>query len=263
MRDDIKEKFKRIVNLKKDLLRDLPRLSKGKRRIKKGVYLGKKVILEPNVFFDTKGGDIVIDQGSKIKAHAVLRGPLYIGKSSIINSFTEISGSKIGDVCRIGGEISGCVVESYSNKNHQGFIGGSYVGSWVNLGGGTSISNMKNTYGKIKMRGQDTGLEHLGAIIGDYVKTSINTSIFCGKVIGQGAHLYGIISEDVPAFTSYFSGQMFEIPLKVSMEIEKRMMGRREVVFDKKEKEKIRKLFKDTAQDRKVVKVKKGKLKFK
>ena len=259
-----KDILNQIKELKENLGKELPLLVKSKIKIKNGVYFGKRVKVEPNVFFDTKEGLIVVDDDTKIKANSVLRGPLLIGKNCIVNTFTEVSCSWIGDVCKIGGEIEHSIMKEYSNKQHYGFLGHSYIGSWVNIGAGTSVSNLKNTYTTIRMEGVDTGMQFLGCIMGDYVKTALNTSIFCGKVIGPGAHLYGMVTEDVPAFTSHISpGVFYEIPLKVSEDIQKAMAGRRNVVWGKGDSKNFEKLFNETVTDRKKVKAKKSKLSFK
>jgi glucose-1-phosphate thymidylyltransferase len=261
---DNKEKLNEIKNLKGNLEKDLPVLTKGKKKIKRGVYFGKNVKVEPNIFFDANEGLIVIGENTKIKANSILRGPLIIGKNCEINSFAEIYCSRIGNVCKIGGEVKRSIIKDYTNKAHHGFLGDSYVGSWVNIGGGASVSNLKNTYSTIKINGVDTGLHHCGVIIGDYVKIAINTSIFCGKVIGESSHLYGIVSSDVPAFTSHVSvGNLFELPLDIAIKIQKAMTARRKVKFTEKDEKDFEKLFKQTAQDRKLAKVKKGKLSFK
>ena len=274
---DIQKKLDEIKNLKQNLEKDLPILIKGNKKIparnaygivvvggQKGVYFGKNVKVEPNVFFDASDGIIFIGDNTKIKANSILRGPLLIGENCIVNSFAEISCSRIDDVCKIGGEIEHTIMQKYSNKQHYGFLGHSYIGAWVNIGGGTSVSNLKNTYTTIRMNGVDTGMQFLGCIIGDYVKTALNTSIFCGKIIGESAHLYGTVAEDVPAFTSHVSaGNLYELPLDVAIKIQKVMTLRRNVKFTEKDEKDFEKLFKETAKDRKLAKVKKGKLSFK
>lgn len=230
----------------------------------KDVFLGKDVAIEPNVFFDASAGKIEIGDGTRIKANAVLRGPLSIGKNCVISSFAEISDSKIGHVCKIGGEVTSSIIGNYSNKAHHGFLGHSHVGSWVNIGAGTSVSNLKNTYTTIRIGGVDTGEIFFGCIIGDHVKTAINTSIFTGKVIGESAHLYGTVTEDVPAFTSHAApGKMFELPLALAIDIQKAMMKRRGLGFTAKDQRHFEDLFKATAPDRKAKGVRKGKLSFK
>jgi len=262
--ENYNEFLNEIFLLKKNLENDLSFLIKGNKKIKKGVYLGKNVEVEPNVFFDASEGFVLIGEGTKIKANTILRGPLLIGKNCIINSFAEISSCRIGDVCKIGGEIEHVIMKNYSNKQHYGFLGNSYIGSWVNIGAGTSVSNLKNTYTNIKLNGVDTGMQFLGCIMGDYVKTAVNTSIFCGKIIGAGAHLYGTVTEDVPAFVSHVAtGKLYELPLKIAEDIQKAMTKRRNIDWTIEDNKNFERLFKQTESSRKKAKVKKSKLSFK
>lgn len=261
---NIKEKLDEIKNLKQNLEKDLVIFTKGKKKIKTGVYAGKSVAIEPNVFFDASGGKIFIGDNTKVKANSILRGPLLIGKNCVINSFCEISCSRIEDVCKIGGEIEHTIMRKYSNKQHYGFLGHSYIGSWVNIGAGTSVSNLKNTYTTIKMNGVDTGMQFLGCVIEDYVKTALNTSIFCGKIIGASSHLYGTVTEDVPAFTSHvYTGNLYELPLEVADKIQQAVTKRRNIIWSKKDSDKMAQLFNETKGDRKKAKVKRSKLLFK
>lgn len=253
-----------IIKNEENLKRSLPILKKGKKQIQKGVFIGKNVKIEPNIFFDTEDGEIVIGDKTTIKAFSVLRGPLSIGKNCIVNSFAEISHSQIGDVCKIGGEVKGSIISEYSNKQHHGTLCYSYIGKWVNIGAGTNISDLKNTYNFIKLVGKDTGQQFLGCIIGDYCKVAINTSIFCGKVIGVSSHLYGTVVTDVPSFVSHIkSGVFYEIPLTIAEKIQTAMATRRGVKFTEQDHKNFETLFNQTAPERRKLKVKKGKLSFK
>ncbi len=237
-----KEKLEKLKNLN-TLVESL---SSGKEEVEQGVFLGKNVVREPNIFFDTKPGKIVIGDNVIIRAGSVLRGPLLIG-----------------DNCKIGGEIEYSIFENYSNKQHYGYVGHSYIGAWVNIGGGTSIATLKNTYSTIKLEGEDTGEQFLGAIIEDGVKTSVNSSIFCGKVIGAHSHIYGTVTEDVPPFTSHVStGNLFELPIEIAIKVAKAMMARRNKDFTDQDEKQMRDLFQNTQDKRIKLGVKKDKLNF-
>ncbi|MEM1891463.1 MAG: glucose-1-phosphate thymidylyltransferase, partial [Nitrososphaerota archaeon] len=144
--------------------------------------------------------------------------------------------------------------------------GHSYIGEWVNLGAGTSNSDLKNTYGTIKMdvggRTHDTGNIFVGTFVGDHVKTAIGTYIFSGKKIGVSSHLYGIVSEDVPSFTAYaktLGAKPTEIYLESAIETARRMMRRRNVQLSRTYEDMLRKVFKLTEQERSKAGVVKGK----
>ncbi len=259
---DYKKYLNLIISNEADLRRNLLSLIEGKKDIGKDIFVGEGVIMEPNLFFDTSKGQIVIGDRTLVKANAILRGPLSVGRDCVINSFAEISTSQIGDMCKVGGEVHGSIIAGYSNKQHTGSLGHSYVGKWVNIGGGTSVSDLKNTYGTIKVKGEDTGQQFLGCIIGDYAKTAINTSIFCGKVIGEGAHVYGMVTEDVPAFTSYVNGEMYELPLDVAEKIQTAMMKRRGMEYGEGDHQNFIQMFQDTEGERVNAGVTKDKLHF-
>ena len=71
--------------------------------------------------------------------------------------------------------------ETLTLKGHEGFVGHSYLGRWVNLGAGTTTSNLKNTYGSVALWTpdgvRDTGLQFLGTLFGDHAKTGIGLTL--------------------------------------------------------------------------------------
>ncbi len=153
------------------------------------VFVSEGVEIEPYVVFNVKAGPVFIDKNVYIQAGARIEGPTYIGEDTIVIGGAQIrEGSNIGPVCRVGGELEESVIHGYTNKYHYGFIGHAYVGEWVNLGAGTTNSDLKNTYGTVKVtvRGKpmDTGLLKVGCTIGDMAKTSIGVLIYTGKKIG-------------------------------------------------------------------------------
>lgn len=196
-----------------------------------GVYLGDNVELHKSAICDLTKGPIILDRGVKVSPFVVLRGPLYVGPETKIRDFTSLAHSSIGKVCKLAGEIEESVISGYTNKQHYGFVGHSYIGSWVNLGAGTTFSDLKNTYGEIKVnflgKRRGIGTQFFGAVVGDYVKTAINTSVSSGRLIGPNSFLYGLVSEDVPPFVNYFQGRMVEFYLEEAYKVQKRMFLRR------------------------------------
>lgn len=152
------------------------------------------VSVGPFTLLDTRGGPIVLDRGTRVEAHATLRGPLYVGPGSVVLG-GEVGGSSIGPRCRVRGEIEGTIVLGFSNKAHDGFVGHSVLGEWVNLGAGTVTSDLKNTYGPVRVEARegrvDTGLLKVGAFLGDHVKTGIGTLLATGARLGVGSHVFG------------------------------------------------------------------------
>ena len=206
----------------------------GYQEIESQLFLAPGAQIHSSATSDTSGGAIVIEAGATIGPHSHLRGPLLIGANTQVLEHAAIkSHTSSGKSCKLGGEISCSIIESYSNKAHHGFLGHSYLGSWVNLGAGTTNSNLKNTYGEIQMRyGAKhiaTGMQFIGCILGDYTKTAINTSIFTGKTVGVCSMLYGFVTENVPSFVNYARqfGQTTEMTPQVATTIQARMLSRR------------------------------------
>lgn len=203
----------------------------------KNVFIGPGVQLNDPVVFDSKPGPIVIDAEVKIGPFSFLRGPIYIGPKSRISEHASIKDCvSIAHTCKIGGEVEGTILEAYTNKQHHGFLGHSYAGSWINLGAGTCNSDLKNTYGTVNMQyGSNkvsTGMQFIGCIIGDYAKTAINTGIFTGKTIGVASMVYGFATTNVPSFVNYARtfDEVGNLPPEVIVTTQKRMFARRNVI---------------------------------
>jgi glucose-1-phosphate thymidylyltransferase len=200
------------------------------------VYLGQDVQIGEHVVLDAQQGPIVIEHGASIAPFSYVQGPVLIGaRARVIDHASIKEHTATGHTVKIGGEVEGSILEPYTNKQHHGFLGHAYVGSWVNLGAGTTNSDLKNTYGIINVEANgktvSTGMRFLGCIIGDYCKTAINTSIFTGKMIGVCSLLYGFVTTNVPSFTNYARsfGQITEVSSSVVALAQERMFQRRGV----------------------------------
>lgn len=171
------------------------------------VHIGPSTAVHPTAVIDASEGPIYISHDVQIGAFALIEGPAYIGPGTRISPYTWLhGGNAIGPVCKVGGEVDGCVIQGFSNKQHDGFLGHSFVGSWVNIGAGATVSDLKNTYSSVRApigRGEvDTGLLFLGAIIGDHAKIGINATIPAGAVIGLAAAVAGsrVTPKKIPSF---------------------------------------------------------------
>ena len=201
-----------------------------------GLFLASDAQLGKYVICDTKSGPIIIDSQAQVGPYTLLRGPLYIGPRAKILEHAAIKDAvSLGHTTKVGGEVEAAVIEPYSNKQHHGFLGHSYLGSWINLGAGTCNSDLKNTYGAVNMEygcGKvATGMQFLGCVMGDYSKTAINTGIFTGKVIGVCSMMYGFVTSNVPSFVNYarLFGQMTTLPPDIMTATQQRMFSRRKV----------------------------------
>jgi UDP-N-acetylglucosamine diphosphorylase/glucosamine-1-phosphate N-acetyltransferase len=172
------------------------------------IHVGERAQIHRSTVLDATHGSVFISHDVSVGPHAVLEGPLYLGPGTKINPHSWLhGGNAIGPVCRIGGEVCGSVIQGYSNKAHAGGLGHSYVGSWVNIGAGATTSNLKNTYGSIRvpLGGSDvhTGQTFLGAIIADHAKVGINASLPSGAVFGfaSSSATGGAVPKYVPSLS--------------------------------------------------------------
>ena len=205
---------------------------------KENVFVGKNVTIKPGVVLDATGGPIIIADNAFIYPNAVIEGPVYIGESSKIKSGATIyENVTIGNVCKVGGEVEESIFMDYSNKQHAGFIGHAYVGSWVNLGADTNNSDLKNNYSKIRIKLSnkeiDSGSQFLGLMIGDHSKSSINTMFNTGTVVGFSSNIFGIGFPEkyVPSFTWGGDKSSTVYDLNKAMETAKIVMNRRKIDF--------------------------------
>jgi UDP-N-acetylglucosamine diphosphorylase/glucosamine-1-phosphate N-acetyltransferase len=165
--------------------------------------------IAPYTVLDASQGPIVIMDNATIQPFSHIQGPCFIGEGSTIHSHATIASSYIGPHCKIGGEVKNSIIQAYSNKSHDGYIGNSLTGEWVNLGAGTTVSNLKLSYSDVNthrgMTPESMASDQLflGAVLGDFVKTGIQTAITCGSVIGSACSLYGHASH--PAFVPPFT----------------------------------------------------------
>jgi UDP-N-acetylglucosamine diphosphorylase/glucosamine-1-phosphate N-acetyltransferase len=222
-------------------------------------------MMERGCFTDTRRGPIILEDDVEIQYGSRVSGPTWIRRGSQILSARLREGTCIGEVCKVGGEVEHSIVEAYSNKAHESFLGHSYVGEWVNLGAQMVTSNLKNTYGTVKMNiaGErvNSGLIKLGVLFADYSKASIATAIYAGKRIGVASQIHGVVTDDVPSFTSWAASlgkQPYEILLESALETQKRMFSRRGVEQKKCDIDLLTHVYDVTMQERMRIGVKRG-----
>uniref|UniRef100_A0A7C3URU4 Glucose-1-phosphate thymidylyltransferase n=1 Tax=candidate division WOR-3 bacterium TaxID=2052148 RepID=A0A7C3URU4_UNCW3 len=210
---------------------------------RKKLFVGKGAKVFPGNVLNLEKGFIYIDEEAEIFPFSYLEGPCYIGKRTKIFGAKIRQFANIGEECRIGGEIESSILMAFVNKYHEGFLGHSYIGEWVNLGAGTNNSDLKNNYTTVKIQiGRkriDTGQLKLGCFIGDHVKTAIGTRIPAGAVIGIFANIVaeGFCPKSLPNFY-WREGQRWEMEKAIATA--RGMMARRGKELTKGEESLIR-----------------------
>lgn len=193
-------------------------------------------LVEPGVVFDTSAGAIVLESGVEVKHGTRLEGPMWVGANTRLVG-GPLRHAAIGPHCVVRGELTHTVFLGYANKAHDGFIGHSVIGRWVNLGAGTITSNLKNTYGPVRLdvagHRVETGLQFLGSLVGDHAKTAIGTLLSTGTVVGAGASVFDAVRppRHVPPFAWGGSGSE-RMAREGFLRIAERVLPRRDVVVD-------------------------------
>ena len=223
------------------------------------IFIGEKTIIKPGCVLDAENGPIYIGNNVKISSNSVIEGPVFIGDNVVIHALSKIrSGSNIGKHSKVSGEITNTIIQDYTNKQHDGFLGDSYIGSWVNLGADTINSNLTNTYGTVKVQMFDkiidTGQTFLGMIMGDHTKTAINTRFTTGSIIGFACNILmtRIPPKYIPSFSWYSDNITRAYDIKRELQVAKRMMERRNKKMSRNGEKVFKSIFALTEGERKV-----------
>jgi UDP-N-acetylglucosamine diphosphorylase/glucosamine-1-phosphate N-acetyltransferase len=163
--------------------------------------------VEPLAAFDTTHGPITVEAGAVVQAFSRLDGPCHVGAGSQVRGARLRGGTTLGPHCRVGGEVEGSILQGYVNKYHDGFLGHSYVGAWVNLGAGSQCSDLRHDYGEVTVPVQGaavaTGMTKVGCFVGDHAKIGVGCLLNTGTSAGAFSQLLPagrLLPRHVPAF---------------------------------------------------------------
>ena len=193
---------------------------------------------------NTTTGTIYIGKDSEVMEGTLIRGPFALCEKSVVKLGTKVYGATtIGPYCKVGGEISNVIFQSFSNKGNDGFLGNSVIGEWCNLGAGTNSSNLKNNYGEISTYSyeKDTELktkqQFMGVFMGDHSKCAINTIFNTASVVGVSVN---VVSSDfppkkIPSFSWGTNEGFVVFDFKKAIEAANNMMERRSLILSDEE----------------------------
>jgi len=201
---------------------------------------------------NTNHGPIYIGKNAEVMEGANLRGSFALCTHGVVKMAAKIyKGTTIGPYAKVGGELSNVMIQGYSNKGHDGYLGNAVIGEWCNLGADTNCSNLKNNYGEIKVWNYtaeafvQSGLQFCGLIMGDHAKSGINTMFNTGTVIGVAANIFGagFPNKHIPSF-SWGTSQTYD--MQKMFETAERVMARRKQILTEIDKEILQYLFHNT-----------------
>lgn len=205
-----------------------------------------------NAILNASEGKIYLGKNSEVMDGAIIRGPFALGENASVKMGAKIYGATtIGPYCKVGGEITNSVFQSYSNKGHDGFLGNSVVGEWCNFGADTNSSNLMNTYGKLKIysyatgKSEQTDVTFCGVLMGDHSKTGINTMLNTSTVVGVSANIFGagFPAKYIPSFTWGAAEKSEIFKLDKAFEVATNMMERRNLSLSEIDKKILEHLF--------------------
>ncbi len=254
--DQITADFKKLVDDSQEMLNGT--IYDGVNLVSKGnIYIAKGAKIKPGVVIDAEEGPVYIGENVILFPNVVIEGPCFIGDGSKIKTGAKIyEGTSIGPVCKVGGEVEESIIHSYSNKQHDGFLGHAYLASWVNLGADTNNSDLKNNYGNVKVTINDevidSGSMFVGLTMGDHSKSGINTMFNTGTVVGVSSNVFGSGFPDkyIPSFSWGGCESVTTYRLDKCLEVAKRVMARRKIDLSPEEETVFKHVFNITSSER-------------
>ena len=221
------------------------------------IRLDEEADIGAGVILDSRAGPIWLARGVVVEAGAILQGPLYIGEQSIVRAGARISGGcSFGPQTRVGGEINKSIIQGCTNKQHSGYLGASYLGSWVNFGAATDVSDLKNNYQPITVavdgRMVNSGHQHVGVFVGDWTRTAIHTRLNSGSVIGVGCNILTaeFPPREVPPFVWLAQDGAQEYRLDKALVTIQVVMSRRGKTLNPDMEAMLRRLHRESAAER-------------
>lgn len=228
-----------------------------KDRISSKISITNNLICPENIFIEdgvkmeyvtlnASDGPIYIAKDCEIMEGSLIRGPFALCEKSTIKLGAKIyGGTTIGPYCKIGGEVNNSIVQGYSNKGHDGFLGNSLIGEWCNLGADTNTSNLKNNYADVKIwdyendKFSSTGEQFCGLIMGDHSKSAINTMFNTGTVVGVCSNVFGsgFPRNFIPSFSWGGNKGFTDYKIEKVFEVNDKVMNRRNCIFSDIDKE--------------------------
>ncbi len=200
----------------------------------KNIYADESAAFARRTYLDATDGPILIEANVVIEPNATIIGPVVIRAGSLIKAGAKIHpGVTIGHVCKIGGEVENSIIQGYSNKQHDGYLGHSFIGEWCNLGAGTNTSDLKNDYSNVKVTIEDQEFEtkslFVGLLMGDHSKSAIGTQFNTGTACGVSSNIFciGFPPKWIPSFSWCGPNGMEKYKEDKALEVAKIVMARR------------------------------------
>jgi len=232
--------------------RESCKLSPSNNLLSPGNIFAEEGVKAEYVTINASTGPVYLGVNSEIMEGAVIRGPFALCECSVLKLMAKIYGpTTIGPFSKAGGEINNSVIQGFSNKAHDGFLGNSVLGEWCNIGADSNNSNLKNNYAEVKLWSYreekfiPTGLQYCGLIMGDHSKCGINTMFNTGTVVGVSANIFGtgFPRQFIPSFSWGGAAGFSVYALEKAFETAASVMSKRNQRFSETDKSILKSIF--------------------
>jgi len=215
----------------------------------KNIHVEEGVTFPKRTYLDASEGPIVIEEKVIFEPNVTIIGPVVIRSGTLIKAGAKIHpGVTIGPVSKIGGEVENSIIQGYSNKQHDGYLGHSFIGEWCNLGAGTNTSDLRNDYSNVKVtiEGQEFETKSLfvGLLMGDHSKSAIGTQFNTGTACGISSNIFcpGFPPNWIPNFSWCGPNGVEKYKAEKALEVAKIVMARRGKVISEEEESLLKSL---------------------
>ena len=246
---------------------DFPLLTVGKSSLdidQSNTLIGDSIFIEEGArvsasIINAEDGPVYIGKNAQVMEGSLIRGPFALLDNSTLKMGAKIYGpTTFGPHCKVGGEVGNSVIQGYSNKAHDGYLGNSVIGEWCNLGADTNTSNLKNNYSSVKTWNyatetmEDSGTQYCGLTMGDHSKCGINTMFNTGTVVGVFANVFGggFPAKFIPSFSWGGATQSVDYDLEKALNLADVVMKRRDLELSKEDQQLLENIFELTAKYR-------------
>ncbi|WP_089788224.1 bifunctional sugar-1-phosphate nucleotidylyltransferase/acetyltransferase [Natronobacterium haloterrestre] len=138
-------------------------------------------------------GSVVVEEGATVRSGVVVEGPALLRSGATVGPNAYVRGATVlGEDVSVGHgvEIKNSVVMAGTSVGHLSYVGDSVLGRNVNVGAGTNVANLRHDEEPVRMtvKGErvSTGRRKFGVVLGDDVKTGIDTSLNAGVMLSAG-----------------------------------------------------------------------------
>ena len=153
-----------------------PELGEDYTEISPEVWVHKTAVIAPTAYI---GAPCIIGARTEVRHCAFIRGSALVGEDCVVGNSVELKNVILFDKVQV---------------PHFNYVGDSILGYKSHMGAGSVTSNFKSDASLVTIRNGDekivTGLQKIGALMGDFVEVGCNSVLNPGTVVGKNTTIY-------------------------------------------------------------------------